>query len=128
MNEATKEWENVSDNKLKTGEEVKITLTIETPRKLSYVFINDNKAAAFEPTDFESGYIWGNRFSYYEMGQDAGRHFFAESMPAGKTQIIYRMVVAQEGRFSSGRAILKCMYHPETEAYSNQQYIDVGNQ
>jgi TonB-dependent SusC/RagA subfamily outer membrane receptor len=128
MNEATKEWENVADNKLKPGEEVQITLTIETQRKLSYVFINDNKAAAFEPQEYESGYIWGNRFSYYEMVQDAGRHFFAESIPAGKTKFIYRMLVAQEGRFSSGRAILKCMYHPETEAYSNQQYIDVGKQ
>jgi alpha-2-macroglobulin len=128
MNEATKEWASVSDNKLKPGEEVKITLTIETPRKLSYVFINDNKAAAFEPPAYESGYVWGGHFSYYEMGQDAGRHFFAESIPAGSTQIVYRMVVAQEGRFSSGRATLKCMYHPETEAYSNQQYIDVVGQ
>lgn len=128
MNEGTKQWEEVVDNKLKPGERVKITLTIETPRNLSYVFINDNKAAAFEPSVYKSGYVWDDNFSYYEMGQDAGRYFFTESIPAGKTQIVYEMDVTQEGRFSSGRAILKCMYHPETEAYSNQQYFHVGQQ
>jgi uncharacterized protein YfaS (alpha-2-macroglobulin family) len=125
MNEGTKQWEEVADNKLKPGERVKITLTIETPRNLSYVFINDNKAAAFEPPVYKSGYVWGDSFSYYEMGQDAGRYFFAESIPAGKTQITYEMDVVQEGRFSYGRAMLKCMYHPETEAYSNNQLFEV---
>ncbi|WP_143774027.1 alpha-2-macroglobulin family protein [Niastella vici] len=125
MNEETKRWEQVADNELKTGEKVKITLTIEAPHRLSYVFINDNKAAAFDPPVYKSGYMWGGSFSYYEMGQDAGRHFFAESIPAGKTQIVYDMDVTQEGRFSSGRATLKCMYNPETEAYSNNQSFEV---
>jgi hypothetical protein len=128
FNEKTKSWTGVSvTDILKLGEKVRISLSIETPKPLRFVFINDPKAAAFEPTIYQSGYNWGSDFSYYESIRDAGRQFFAEFIPSGRTQIEYEMKVAHEGSFNAGITTLECMYRPEISAYGNVQKITTGN-
>ena len=128
FNEKTKSWERVGEtNALQLGEKIRVTITIETPKALHYVFINDQKAAAFEPAVYQSGYNWGSDFSYYESIRDAGRQFFADLIPSGRTHIEYEMTVAHEGSFSSGLTSLECMYRPEISAYGNVQKIMAGN-
>jgi TonB-dependent SusC/RagA subfamily outer membrane receptor len=128
FNEKAKSWERVGEtDALKLGEKVRITLAIETPKALRYVFINDQKAAAFEPTGYQSGYNRGSDFSYYESIRDAGRQFFVDLIPSGRTQIEYEVTVAQEGSFNSGITSLECMYRPEISAYGNVQKIMTGN-
>jgi hypothetical protein len=128
FNEKTKTRERVGEtNTLQLGEKIRITITIETPKTLRYVFINDQKAAAFEPVVYQSGYNWGSDFTYYESIRDAGRQFFADLIPAGRTQIEYEMTVAHEGSFNSGLTSLECMYRPEIAVYGNVQKIVAGN-
>jgi alpha-2-macroglobulin len=128
FNEKSKSWERVAEaTALKLGEKVRITITIETPKALHYVFINDQKAAAFEPAVYQSGYNWGSDFIYYESIRDAGRQFFADLVPSGRTQIEYEMTVTHEGSFNSGITSLECMYRPEISAYGNVQTIMVDN-
>lgn len=125
-NEALTSWEPVTiTTVLKPGDKVQITLTIETPKALQYVYVRDPNAAPFEPSGYNSGYRWGQSFSYYESTGTAERNFFASFIPSGRTTLHYEMKVTQVGRFSSGRASLQCLYQPELAAYSNNQPVEV---
>jgi len=104
---------------LKTGEDVHVTLTIETASRLKFVHISDPRAAAFEPKENRSGYQYGDAISYYQSIKDTGAELFAESVPRGVTSISYDLVVAMGGQFACGPVHLQCMYQPSASAYSN---------
>ena len=123
-NEKENKWDLISETTgLKIADRVKVVLTIISSRSLPYVFIDDKRAAAFEPADNNSGYEYGSGFSYYKSVRDAGYQFFAENISSGKSEISYELRVSQEGNFTSGPAALQCMYKPEVSAYSNSSKI-----
>jgi uncharacterized protein YfaS (alpha-2-macroglobulin family) len=119
-NEKESKWDLISENsELKIAGKIKVVITIISSRSLPYVFIDDKRAAAFEPADNNSGYEYGSEFRYYKSIRDAGFQFFASNIPSGKSEISYELKVSQEGNFTSGPATLQCMYKPEISAYSN---------
>lgn len=123
-NEKENKWDLISDiTNLKIADRVKVVLTIISSKSLPYVFIDDKRAAAFEPADNNSGYEYGSGFSYYRSVRDAGCQFFAENIPSGRNEISYELKVSQEGNFTSGPAVLQCMYKPEINAFSNSSKI-----
>lgn len=113
-------WEPVNEKTtLKIADKIKCVLTIETAKALKYIYIDDKRAAAFEPKENHSGYEYAQGFSYYQSIRDAGIQFFSDFIPSGRSTISYEMIVAQEGNFKNGPALLQCMYKPEVTAYSN---------
>ena len=123
-NEAKNDWEVISDKtSLKIADKIKVVLTIETSKALRYVYIDDKRAAAFEPKEISSGYHYGEGLSYYLSVRDAGIQFFTEFIPSGRSVISYEMKVTQEGNFSNGPASLQCMYRPGINACSNSLFI-----
>jgi hypothetical protein len=102
---------------VKIGDKIKTIITIETPRQLKYVFIDEKRPAASEPADAASDYQYGKGFSYYRSVRDAGYQFFAEQVPSGISTLQYETVTAKEGIFSSGTVSLQCMYQPQLRAY-----------
>jgi len=113
-------WELINSNTvLKIADKVRVILTIQSSRSLPFVFIDDKRAAAFEPAENSSGYEYGSGMGYYKSVRDAGYHFFAENIPSGRHEIVYELKVSQEGSFASGPAVLQCMYKPDIAAYSN---------
>ncbi len=119
-NDVTEKWEAINENTLlKIADKIKVVLTIETSKALRYVYIDDKRAAAFEPKEIHSGYEYGRGFSYYLSVRDAGVQFFSDFIPSGRSVISYQLLVAQEGDFLNGPASLQCMYRPEINAYSN---------
>ena len=108
---------------LKIADKIKVVLTIQSSRSLPFVFIDDKRAAAFEPVQNSSGYEYVSGMGYYRSVRDAGYHFFAENIPSGRHEITYELKVSQEGDFTSGPAVLQCMYKPEAAAYSNSLKI-----
>jgi uncharacterized protein YfaS (alpha-2-macroglobulin family) len=124
-NKSSKNWKPVGvETILKISDQVKVVLTIETGKNLPYVYIDDKTGGALETANQRSGYQYGNRFSYYRSVRDAGMLFFANLIPAGKSEISYELRVAQEGNFTNGPASLQCMYKPEKVAYSNSVLIN----
>ena len=93
-------------------------MTIETPRRLSYVVIEDRRAANLEPVDALSGYRYSGDFGYYCSVRDASIQCFADEIPAGRSTFSYEMRVNAAGTFTYGAASLECMYRPEVKAYS----------
>jgi alpha-2-macroglobulin len=110
---------------LKSGDKIKTTIDISTPRQLQYVFIDEKGSAGCEPLNGLSGYQYETHFSYYKSVRDIGHQFFAEKIPAGNSSISYESVVAKTGQFTWGPAELQCMYRPEVKAYSNSLAITV---
>ena len=111
---------------LKTGDKVRVKLTIETASRLKFVHISDPRAAAFEPADNNSGYQYNDGLSYYQSVKDSGLEVFTESVPRGISEISYEMIVAMDGQFTSGPATLQCMYQPSVTAYSSSQKFETN--
>lgn len=120
FSEEQKKW--IVTNKdfvFKIGMRVKVTLSIETPKPLTFVQIDDYRAAAFEPVDQKSGQQYQDKISFYQSIRDTGYQIFTEFIPSGKSELSYELKVVQEGVFTNGPAVLSCMYKPEIAAYSN---------
>jgi alpha-2-macroglobulin len=126
FNSSTSSWESLSAATiLKPGDKLRTTLTITTTKQLQYVFIDEKRAAACEPTEALSGYESGKGISYYKSVRDIGFQFFADQVASGISEISYETVIAKTGRFTYGPAALQCMYRPDIKAYSNSLHIEV---
>ena len=110
---------------LQVGDEVQIRLTIETDRRLTYVHINDPRAAAFEPKQAKSGYEYSKGFSYYQSIRDSRVDLFSEALPRGISEITYQVTVAHAGEFNSGPSVLTCMYQPGISAFSETRRFTI---
>ncbi len=126
LNKASDQWEKLDSSiVLIIGEKIKTIITIDAPRQLKYVFIDERRAATLEPAEAESGYEYRGNFGYYKSVRDAGYQFFAEQIPSGITTIAYETVVSKEGHFNNGPVSLQCMYQPQTRAYGMGTMITV---
>lgn len=124
---ATQQWHPVlPEAVLHIGDKIRVSLTINTPRFLQYVMLEDKRAAALEPADAGSGYTYSDGISYYKSVRDAGMHFFAERISAGYSTISYETVVRYEGHFTYAPAILQCMYAPAIKAYTGTWQLQVN--
>ena len=120
------QWENIEAATIvKIADKLKTVITIETPKQLKYVLIDEKRAATLEPVDGRSGYEYSRYFSYYQSVKDAGYQFFAEQIPSGISTIVYETVVAKEGVFTNGQISLQCMYQPALRAYDAGGMIKV---
>jgi TonB-dependent SusC/RagA subfamily outer membrane receptor len=120
------DWEKINENTvLKIADKVKTTITINAPKQLKFVFIDEKRAATLEPVAASSEYEYGRSFSYYKSVRDFGYQFFAEQIPSGISTIEYETVVAKEGRFSCGTVKLQCMYKPEVSAYGAGSILQI---
>jgi alpha-2-macroglobulin len=108
---------------LKKGDKVTVTLTINNRKPLRYVHMNDKRAAAFEPVDGSSKYMYEGDLRYYRSVRDEGIDWFADFIPAGEHIIQYELLVAHEGEFSCGPASIECMYRPDIQASSEAMII-----
>ena len=105
------------------ADRIKIVLTLESAKPLRYVYIDDKRAAAFEPIEARSEYTAESGFPLYHSIRDIGDQFFAEFIPSGRWNISYEVKAAYEGTFTNGPAVLQCMYKPEIAAYSNSSIV-----
>jgi alpha-2-macroglobulin len=119
-------WDMVTEKTvLKIADKIKTIITIDAPKQLKYVFINEKRAATLEPVDAKSGYEYSKGFGYYKSVRDIGYQFFAEQIPLGISTIEYETVVAKEGKFFNGTIGLQCMYKPEVRAYGAGQILAI---
>ncbi len=112
---------------LNVGDKLLVRLQIGTDRDLSYVCLQDCKAAATEVFDKLSGYHYQDKLSYYQTVSDAGISFFFTNIPKGKYIIEYEMIITQAGTFSIGPATIQCLYAPQFSAHSAAQSITINN-
>ncbi len=77
------------------SDKVKTVITINTPKQLNYVFINDSHAATMEPREPESGYKYEDGLDYYQSVKDAGYLLF-DKIPSSIQQLRIRGIVVRQ--------------------------------
>ncbi len=110
---------------LHPGDKLLLRFIINTDRDLSYVQLQDQRAACLEPVDALSGYQWKGDISYYQAPGDESTSFFFDFLPKGTHVVEYPVYVTTNGIFSAGISTLQTMYAPEFAGHSAGSRLQV---
>jgi len=116
-------------NVLPRGAQVRVRLTVEAPRDLDYVVIEDPFPAGCEVTergsaDMEENTVWNYWWSHVDVRDDKIA-FFARSVPKGKHIVEYNLRAQTPGAYHTLPAIMESMYAPEVHAESAETRVEV---
>lgn len=114
-----------SDNSLKVGDNVRVTLTVVCDRDLDFVVINDERPSCLEPKEQLSGYKSADSLFLYEEVRNSTTNLFIPFMPKGTYVISYEAAVSEAGTFSGGIATIQSLYSPLFTAHSSGQSLTV---
>lgn len=128
-----------------SGDRIEVILTLETPRELRYVLLQDLKPSGFETVQLLSGMnAWleplpnaegegtdGNlaetrRLPVYQELRDRSVGFLIDRLPAGKWQIRYRLRAESPGEFHALPAQVEAFYLNDVRGNAAEQRIQVG--
>ncbi len=107
-----------ADGRLRTGDRMRVTLTIKARQSMDYVAVVDNRASCFEPVDQLPGYVYADGLSFYRVNADAATSLFITHLPAGTFVLSYDMQVNNAGVFTSGAATVQSQLSPSLTARS----------
>ncbi len=118
-----------TDNVLTRGTQIRVKLTINAPRDLDYVLIEDPFPAGCEVTqrgtaDEEENAVWNYWWSHVDV-RDEKIAFFARSISKGKHVIEYNLRAQTPGSYHTLPAIMESMYAPEVHAESAESRVEV---
>ena len=101
---------------LKTGDKVKVRITIKAERDFDFVQLQDKRAACMEPTEQLSGYRWG----YYCAPQDNVTNYYFDKLSKGIHVIETTYYLDRTGDYTTGLCTIQCAYSPE---YSGREMV-----
>ncbi len=113
-----------SGEKIPSGSEVEVELTLTASSAFDFVLLADPKPAGFENTELTSGWTW-DALSYYREIRDTTTHFFFNRVPAGTYTLRYTLRPTLEGTYHALPAQVQSMYAPEFSAHSAAEKIEV---
>jgi hypothetical protein len=113
------------DRPLATGDTVLVRLTLDAMAALSHLHLQDLFAAALRPADTASMAKGQGALRWAESSNTAARHFLIPKLPRGRHLFEYRLVVAQSGVFTYGRASVRGLYAPEHRASAPSQRLRI---
>ena len=117
------EW--VAGNDFKVGDRVRVELTLTVEDDLSYVVIEDLRAAGLEPAAQLPAPIVAEGLWFYRENRDAQTNIFIDFLPRGTYRLAYELYASQAGHFSSGVAQVQSQYNPIVSAHSAGMTITV---
>ncbi len=117
-----------TNNRLKQGDRIRVRLTFEVPRDLSYVLIEDPFPAGCETTERgeagEDSENWDYWWSNTDVRDDRIA-FFARHLTKGKHVIEYNLRAQTPGNFGALPTMLQAMYAPEVRAEGSETSVSV---
>ena len=108
----------VSKEKLKVGDRIKVRIELRVDRDMEFVHMKDMRASGFEPENVISRYKWQDGLGYYESTKDASTDFFIDYLRKGTYVFEYPLRITHNGDFSNGITTIQCMYAPEFTSHS----------
>lgn len=106
---------------LKTGDKVKVRITIEAARDYDFVQVQDKRAACLEPVNQLSGYHWG----YYCAPKDNVTNYYFDRLSKGKHVIETEYYIDREGTYQTGTCTVQCAYAPEYSGRAAAKVLDI---
>ncbi len=117
------EW--VPSENFTVGDRIKVTLTVKADKDMSYLVINDRRAAGLEPVEQLPGPIYADGVCFYRENRDSQTSVFIDFLPKGSYMLEYELFAAQEGSFVSGVAQVQSYYNPLNAAHSGGAVIAI---
>lgn len=117
-----------TQNQLKQGERIRVRLTLNVPRDLSYVLIEDAFPSGCEVTERgsagEGNDEWDHWWSSTDVRDDRIA-FFARHMSAGQHTVEYNLRAQTPGDYKTLPTLLQAMYAPEVRAESGETLVSI---
>lgn len=107
---------------LKTGDKIKVRITIKAERDFDFVQIKDSRAACMEPVGQLSRYRQGA----YCAPKDNATYYYIERMPKGKRVVETEYYIDRPGVYQTGICTAGCAYAPEYHATAPSVMIEVA--
>jgi hypothetical protein len=101
------------------GDIIRIKLTVQSDRELSYIEVRDNLGTGIMPVQVLSGYQYNAGLSYYQSREPESLVCYVSQLPKGSSSIEYQAVVEQAGSYFGGYATATSLYAPEFRAWSD---------
>lgn len=117
------EW--VTGDNFKVGDKVRVELTLRVEDDLSYVVIEDLRAAGLEPAEQLPAPIAAEGLWFYRENRDSQTNIFIDFLPRGTYRLAYELFASQSGSFSSGVAKVQSQYNPIVAAHSSGMSIKI---
>lgn len=102
----------------KVGDRVRVELTLRVEDDLSYVVIEDLRAAGLEPAEQLPTPILAEGLYFYRENRDSQTNIFIDFLPRGTYRLAYELFASQSGSFASGAAQVQSQYNPIVSAHS----------
>ena len=120
----------LTDGGVQVGDELQVTLTLETELDREYVIVEDPLASGFEvrPHSLMSSSddgSWGFWYSHFEA-RDEKVAFFATTVPKGKHELSYRVRVEAAGQVTAAPTAAWHMYLPTIAGNSGATTLQVA--
>lgn len=117
------EW--VYGDKFNVGDKVRVELTLTVEDDLSYVVIEDFRAAGFEPVEQLPKPIFSEGLYFYRENRDSQTNIFIDYLPRGVYRLSYDVFASQSGCFASGVAQVQSQYNPIVSAHSAGMVVKI---
>lgn len=118
------QWVAASD--FKVGDKVRVELTLRVEDDLSYVVIEDLRAAGLEPVGQLSTPILSEGLYFYRENRDSQTNIFIDFLPRGTYRLAYELYASQAGSFASGVAQVQSQYNPVVAAHSSGMTVNIS--
>ncbi|MDE6299977.1 MAG: hypothetical protein K2M10_10095, partial [Muribaculaceae bacterium] len=117
--------EQAVDGPLKTGDKVRVTLTVTCDKDMDYVAIIDDRPSCLQPDSYISGYTFRDGLGIYKEVRDTKTSLFIGFLPKGANVITYDCHVDRPGLYANGIATVQSQYSPQQVAHSTGEIIEV---
>ncbi|BCM92913.1 putative lipoprotein YfhM [Abditibacteriota bacterium] len=117
-----------TNNRLNQGDRIRVRLTFNVPRDLSYVLIEDAFPSGCETTERGDAGEGNDNWDYWWSNTDVRDDriaFFARHMSKGKHIIEYNLRAQTPGTFNALPTMLQAMYDPGVRAESGETSVSV---
>lgn len=115
----------VPGSEFKVGDRVRVELTLRVEDDLSYVVIEDLRAAGLEPVEQLPAPIFSEGLCFYRENRDSQTNIFIDFLPRGTYRLAYDLFASQAGSFSSGVAQVQSLYNPVVSAHSAGMNLEI---
>ncbi|MCH5319753.1 MAG: hypothetical protein J1E38_08620 [Paramuribaculum sp.] len=113
-----KDGELSSVKEYKTGDKIRVMLTITNKDNIDFVTISDERASCLEPVVQLPTPIYQDGLCFYRENGDSSTNIFIDHLPKGTYLLSYDMWVNNAGQFTSGVAKIQSQYNPAVSAHS----------
>ncbi len=114
-------------NTMQTGDHIRVRLTLNVPRDMSYVLIEDPFPAGCEVSErgnAEEVTDWNYWWSSIDVRDDRIA-FFARSLSAGQHVLEYNLRAQTPGTYRALPTLLQAMYTPEQKAETAETKVEI---